>query len=106
MMNIYVLSMNLSSGTSQLTAVLLAEAGVCVLVGLAEHLHGRPHHAGQTVHRLLVVLLPQRPLLLTRLVLVLGPGLGPGPAAAEYREHDVVIPQAAARGQHALARES
>ena len=101
MMNIYVLSMNLSSGTSQLTAV-LAEAGVCVLTGLTKHLHGRPHHAGQAVHRLLVVLLPQRPLLLPRLVLVLGPGLGP----AEYREHDVVIPQAAARGQHALARES
>ena len=92
--------MILSSGTSQLTAVLLAEAGVCVLVGLAEHLHGRPDHAGQAVHRLLVVLLPQRPLLLPRLV------LGLGPAAAEYREHDVVIPQAAARGQHALARES
>ena len=97
MMNIYVLSMNLSSGTSQLTAV-LAEAGVCVLTGLTKHLHGRPDHAGQAVHRLLVVLLPQRPLLLPRLVLGLGP--------AEYREHDVVIPQAAARGQHALARES
>ena len=96
----YLLSMNLSSRNSQLTAVLLAEAGVCVLVGLAEHLHGRPDHAGQAVHRLLVVLLPQRPLLLPLLV------LGPGPAAAEYREHDVVIPQAAARGQNALARES
>ena len=85
--------------TSQLTAVLLTEASVCVLVGLTEDLHGRPHHAGQAVHRILVVRLPQRPLLLPRLVLVLGRGLGP---AAEYREHDVVIPQAAARGQHAL----
>ena len=98
MMNIYEPQL----WDSQLTAVLLAEAGVCVLVGLAEHLHGRPDHAGQAVHRLLVVLLPQRPLLLPRLVL----GLGLGPAAAEYREHDVVIPQAAARGQNALARES